>query len=32
MYDIIENPLANGPLSKWEVTTSGLNGNNIIII
>lgn len=27
MYDVIDNPKANGPNSKWDTTSSGLKGH-----
>jgi hypothetical protein len=28
MYDVIDNPKANGPNSKWDTTSSGLKGGH----
>ena len=28
MYDIIDNPKANGPRSNWDTTASGLKGHD----
>ncbi len=28
IYEIIDNPKAGGPLSKWDYTTSGLKGHD----